>query len=178
MKSCHLVFYRYFLFLLTLTANSHGFAGTPPSSQSSAQSPKPQPIPITVLSGFLGSGKTTLLQYLLNNPDGLRIAVIVNDVAEVNIDQKLIQGNTCSPTYVEGEIQKPAGLIELSNGCGESEIFFKCFYFVLGSTLKSSHTDFHLFWHGRSMFTIYLKPVAQLRMSYCPVSLNSLLSLI
>ena len=124
MKSCHLVFYRYFLFLLTLTANSHGFAGTPPSSQSSAQSPKPQPIPITVLSGFLGSGKTTLLQYLLNNPDGLRIAVIVNDVAEVNIDQKLIQGNTCCDEG--GGIQKPAGLIELSNGCGKSQLIFKC----------------------------------------------------
>lgn len=65
------------------------------------------PIPITVLSGFLGSGKTTLLQNLLQNKDGLRIAIIVNDVASVNIDSKL----------VANEANAAAGMVELQNGC-------------------------------------------------------------
>ncbi len=64
------------------------------------------PIPITVLSGFLGSGKSTLLQHLLNNSEGVKIALVVNDVAEVNIDSKLIQ-----PRLQENSI------VELQNGC-------------------------------------------------------------
>jgi G3E family GTPase len=65
-----------------------------------------KPIPITVISGFLGSGKTTLLQNLLENNEGLRIAVIVNDVASVNIDSKLVAGQNSA-----------AGMVELQNGC-------------------------------------------------------------
>ena len=78
--------------------------------------------PITVLSGFLGSGKTTFLQYLLTQQNTLKIAVIVNDVASVNIDSKLLlsgkqQQNQENSIKSSGEGNNKVDIIELQNGC-------------------------------------------------------------
>ena len=90
--------------------HAHDYALQPNPRGESPAGPHPARLPVTVLSGFLGAGKTTVLRHLLANAGGRRLAVMVNDMAEANIDAALLDAG--------GAVARGSdGMVELNNGC-------------------------------------------------------------
>lgn len=68
-------------------------------------------LPVTVLSDFLGAGKTNLLNHILNNREGLKVALIINDMSEINIDSQLVRDGGAQLSHTEKK------LVEMINSC-------------------------------------------------------------
>jgi CobW/HypB/UreG, nucleotide-binding domain len=120
---------RPFVSKTTKAATNNGNASSDaPAVLASSTTSKDRTIPITLLSGFLGAGKTCALKNLLENKDDLKIGVIVNDVAKINIDAKLVAGQA-------------GDLLELQNGCVccslSSELVFAVEKLISGRSLDA-----------------------------------------
>ena len=95
-------------------------ASSTAAAEAKAAGEKPGKVPITILGGFLGAGKTTALKRLLENTEGIKVGTIVNDVASINIDAKLISnplGNGDGTKGAKAIAKGSSGTVELQNGC-------------------------------------------------------------
>ena len=87
---------------------------------------KRKSIPILLLTGYLGAGKTTLLNHILKNQEGYKVAIIVNDIGEINVDQKLIDKNAqIQNGMMEVIYQRSMDFQEIRNHCG-NQLYFQC----------------------------------------------------
>eukprot|EP01043_Picozoa_sp_COSAG02_P094727 COSAG02_NODE_31145_length_538_cov_1.339408_1_plen_144_part_10 len=97
-----------------LAAETDGGGGAKRAKVEAAK--EPDKIPISLLSGFLGAGKTTLLRHILTNKEGTKVGIIVNDVAEINIDAKLVRNQDKGGVGEDYAVGK-TDMVELQNGC-------------------------------------------------------------